>query len=597
MSTNANMTFTARLRSIVEMQGIRTAIRNTVNQAKNAIKSIDSHRKAVNIGFRFGRVSERRYGAITDILSRPANRGLGGHWVDKPGDWRASAGRARGAGYAALAVSRQMMAFSRMLSDMIQTTVRAYAEYEEQLIKIQIAERFHGSTMAEITAMMNDLTPAIDETALKWGILRSELASSVGVLRQYGMSYEDISANLNTLAEFARINFMDIGEAASAWARQMQVTRLTGQELSDWMKSLTALAKTVRVEFEDMAQGLTYVRSTSELMGFSLREVAAGLAALVQRGMSASLAGRRLDRMYNTLIQKGGEYGVVVSDANGAFLTQQEIVANLISRMGSFSTELERNQYLLALFGAEGADAARKIIEAYQTGDIAELERTVNAVMEGEGETAWQDSLLMLQESASVALDRLDVAMTMIAEEVGKTFVPKISIITENLIQHLPAIVDSIREWGDHLSNIIIILTVLTGVLGVILAVIGTILLAVALAATLIASPVWAILAAIALIAAAVATVIWLLGQLLFWTKPAPAPETEAPYPEGTGIPQWYPYGPSGPSAPVWQEPRENYAPYYRKPPTISIQERTNELLGVLIAILQGKPVVRVSQE
>lgn len=236
------------------------------------------------------------------------------------------------------------------------------------------------SIMEVNTGAAGEQLDALKEKALQLGkdtvFSTSEAAAAITELGKAGMSVETILGGAaDAVVNLAVAGEMDLASAASVLTATMNQFGLSAEQATFVVDTLARGAAVSTADLADLAQGLTYVGTTANQLGFPIEDVTAALAALNDQGIRGSMAGTSLNQMLTSLINPTGKaktamdelglsfgqtYSVINDD--GTMKSLPEILSN-VDQATKGLTETERARYLNMVFGEQGGRAINALLQ------------------------------------------------------------------------------------------------------------------------------------------------------------------------------------------------------------------------------------------
>ena len=243
--------------------------------------------------------------------------------------------------------------------------VKAYAEFDEQMSKVQAAT--HAST-DEMAQLREAAIQAGADTAFS----AKEAGQAIEELSKAGVSTSDIlNGGLSGALALAAAGSMEVADAAELAATAMVQFKLSGSDIPHVADLLAAGAGKAQGSVQDLGMALKQGGLVAASMGMSVDETVGSLAAFASAGLLGSDAGTSLKTallmLANPSKQAAGtmaELGIKAYDASGHFVGMSALAGNLQAALGGLTQE-QRNAALATIFGS---DAIRVANILYQQG-------------------------------------------------------------------------------------------------------------------------------------------------------------------------------------------------------------------------------------
>jgi TP901 family phage tail tape measure protein len=345
-------------------------------------------------------------------------------------------GKLRSASRLFFYASLDLQQFANVLLNPMRAGLQVFEDYDRTMNQMRVSfELLRGTGEEDLKA----LDKAFLDMSKSSEFSRLEIAKAASVLGSAGIEAQTISNNISELGDLARINFTDMAAVASIALRTMRRFRLTMEETMTEMWRLTALAQQTGESIQMIATQMGYAVEIGQELGYSFAEIASSMAILTEVYGSTSIAGRRLSRVFNNLLEQGEEYGVQIRRLDGSFLSMRDQIGGLVDYLDLLADPIEQQNYLMALFGSTGASSARSMVEAFKSGRLDEL-------LADQGESM-EDTLKGISETLS---DQLYVSLQDVRSElvnlnlaIGQELAPTVTRLS-NLIT---GIIQGVASW------------------------------------------------------------------------------------------------------------------------------------------------------
>lgn len=255
--------------------------------------------------------------------------------------------------------------------------VKAYAEFDAQMSKVQAA------TMAT-AGEMNQLREAAINAGADTAFSAKEAGQAIEELSKAGVSTGDIlNGGLSGALSLAAAGSIGVADAAELAATAMVQFKLSGQDIPHVADLLAAGAGKAQGSVEDMGMALKQGGLVASSFGISIEETVGSLAAFASAGLLGSDAGTALKTSLLVLANPSKEsarlmeqLGIHAYDANENFVGMAKLAGNLQSSLGGLSQE-QRDQALATIFGSDAIRVANILFEQGESG-IREWTAAVN---------------------------------------------------------------------------------------------------------------------------------------------------------------------------------------------------------------------------
>jgi TP901 family phage tail tape measure protein len=241
--------------------------------------------------------------------------------------------------------------------------VKAYAEFDEQMSKVQAATHASSGEMAQLReAAIN----AGADTAFS----AKEAGQAIEELSKAGVSTADIlNGGLNGALSLAAAGSLSVADAAELAATAMVQFKLSGSDIPHVADLLAAGAGKAQGSVEDMGMALKQGGLVASSFGISVDETVGSLAAFASAGLVGSDAGTSMKTMLLALANPSkqaantmAELGISAYDASGNFVGMSKLAGNLQGALGGLTQE-QRNSALATIFGSDAIRTANVLYE------------------------------------------------------------------------------------------------------------------------------------------------------------------------------------------------------------------------------------------
>lgn len=263
----------------------------------------------------------------------------------------------------------------------------------------------------------------------------TEVAQLATALSRAGFSADETEASLRSIvfaAEAVALPFEEVGSIASTTLRSFG---LSAGQTNEVLDVLVNTANSSNQSLTDVGEALKFAAPNARQFGVSVADLSATLAVLADNGIRGSEAGTGLRTGLNRLViaatgandellgvSRGSEIlakamrtlGAEVVDANGQLLPMDEVLKNLKTNLGQFSTG-QQAEIAKALFGDE---AGSKFLALLNTSD-AKIDQVFKTLRNSTGAV---DETHESMDSFSRSVARLQGNLASVGIEIGEKF-------------------------------------------------------------------------------------------------------------------------------------------------------------------------------
>jgi TP901 family phage tail tape measure protein len=219
---------------------------------------------------------------------------------------------------------------------------------EENIQKLgQVAQKLDQTTIFSV----NDITNAMQDLA-KQGITFGDL---------YGDGIHNAISATTTLAQATDT---DLRQTATVIGDVMNEFAIKGKDMVNVVNSISGAMHVSRISMEDFYNAMKYAGPQAHNLGMDVRDVAAAIGLLAERGIKGSQAGTTLRRMFQNLephtkaaIAEFKQLGLITKDGSNLFFdasghvkSMGEVIQILQSHLQKLNP-VQRQQALNTMFG------------------------------------------------------------------------------------------------------------------------------------------------------------------------------------------------------------------------------------------------------
>lgn len=280
-----------------------------------------------------------------------------------------------------------------------------------------------GSQAAE---SIGALQPKIFGLATELGKSPTELADALYNVASAGFSTTD---SLTIVTAGAKAAVAGLTDTATATDLISSILLSYGEDASHANEVSNILFATVqvgRVRFQDLATTLGLVSPTARVLGVTLQETGAAMAALTNQGLTARQASNQLNSAFQTLIKPNQALTGALQEYG--FASGQALIASKgLGGALQFLDQISGNNAttLTKLLGNQRAARAVFILNADGASQYTKALEATNAAQEGSGATA--TALAEQEKSTSFQIAQAKAAFQVFADTIGAKLAPAIN--------------------------------------------------------------------------------------------------------------------------------------------------------------------------
>ena len=322
--------------------------------------------------------------------------------------------------------SRAMMAFAGKAGVIAIATATLYAFVKTIGHSIEAGKKFEQA-MANLKAISGatktellNLSVQSRDLGMKTKFTATQVANLQTEYARLGYTVKQIQAATRATLDLAAATGEDLSNAAIVAGQTVRAFRL---QASDTTRVTDVMAKSFTSSALDMSKftdSMTYVAPVARMAGFSIEDTSATLAVLANAGISGSIAGTSLRRIF---LELSNESSKLTKRLGGPVKNSKELAAGLrkLSDEGLTTADVKRLVGLRATSAfnilMKGTDTLEELTEALENagGAAYDMANIQLATLEGRVtimKSAWEGFGISLYDFLEEPLSDATVAMT-----------------------------------------------------------------------------------------------------------------------------------------------------------------------------------------
>jgi len=354
----------------------------------------------------------------------------------------------RGAGMSALWFSATLVGAMYPIVDIFGKTQYAIAGATAAL-------RVTGRTTVDVAEQVARARDDIILLGLQLGYMASDATKAFETIIKMGYDVDDALLVLRATMELARATGLELNTVNEALVETMKAFGLEAESADKAASILLATSYRTTASVFELNSAIGFAASLARRFDMSLSDTAAALAVLTAKGVSATVAGRRLAAFLNNLIENSDRLGFSIYDASGELLPFHDIIRALRYHLDEMSSSEERAAYLSAIFGVQGMHVAQALVSVDESGRLVidTLEETASAMERNT--TFARETASVLMETLPAAIDRAKAAFSKLAVAIGEEVAPHLSKLLDKLTELVEKedVITRIREFADAFTE------------------------------------------------------------------------------------------------------------------------------------------------
>jgi len=248
------------------------------------------------------------------------------------------------------------------LKDAFVAVIRAGAEFEQRIKNLQSVSRATGAELQ-----------ALEQEALRLGASTQFSASEVAALEtelaKLGFRPEQIVASTEAILDLATALGEDLAETAEVAASTLNIYGLSVQEAARVTDVIALSAATSALDLERFRESIKLVGPIAKTANIDLETTTAVLGKLADNGISGSIAGTSLRRIFSELATEGSkvskELGFTVRKSDDLLKAFEELNKRTLT-LADAKQFFGDNAKSAALSAIQSAAGIRELAKAYQ---------------------------------------------------------------------------------------------------------------------------------------------------------------------------------------------------------------------------------------
>ena len=277
----------------------------------------------------------------------------------------------------------------------VKNGIKTFAAFEQKVADVGAVSGATATELKELELSARGLGKSSIFTAEQVAGLQLELA-------KLGFTSDEIISASGGILDLSTAFRIDLSQAASVTASTLRAFGLDASQTTELTNLMADSFSSTALDISKFEESMKLVAPAAKQTGRSVEDVTALLGLLANNGLSGSIAGTQLNRVFIELNKKG----LTLEDAMGK-------VAESTDKLGT-ATELvgDRGAKALAIFSdqSEALETLRKDFDE-TAGSAAELARKTEDTLSGSFKrlnSAWDEFILSVSGSKGVFKDFVD---------------------------------------------------------------------------------------------------------------------------------------------------------------------------------------------
>ncbi|MEB1809024.1 MAG: phage tail tape measure protein [Bacillaceae bacterium] len=303
------------------------------------------------------------------------------------------------------------------------------------------------SKVAAITGATGEDFDRLKDTAKELGsstmFSAKQSAEAMTYLGMAGYDTNQIISSMPGLLDLAAASGSDLGIVADIVSDSMTAFGMSAEETGKFADLLASASSNANTNVEMLGESFKYVAPVAGALGFSVEDTSKALALMANNGIKGSQAGTALRTMMTNLASPTKamkdameELGISLTDTDGNMKTLDQIMDELRGSFGHLD-EAQQAAYASTIFGKEAMSGALAIINASEE----DYNKLTDATTNYSGSA--KEMADTMQDNLQGQLTKLKSALEGVGIQISEILIPKIT-----------KVVDKIQVWVDWFANL-----------------------------------------------------------------------------------------------------------------------------------------------
>ena len=226
-------------------------------------------------------------------------------------------------------------------------------------------------TVAGVTRATAEDFALLNSTARELGATTKFTATEAGegllFLARAGFDTSQSVAAVGATLKLAQVGLLELGESADIASNIVKGFRLEAEETNRVAEGLVIVSNRSNTSVRQLAEAMKFVAPVAAALGVSFEETAAGVGALGDAGIQASLAGTNLRGIFSALLGPTAKAKKAFEELG---IAERDIDPERVGLIGAFKAFRDANlgaAEAVAIFGRRNAAAALVLSQATDT--------------------------------------------------------------------------------------------------------------------------------------------------------------------------------------------------------------------------------------
>lgn len=311
--------------------------------------------------------------------------------------------------------------------------LNTFAEFDQAMRTTKAKMSATGQAYKELSELAREYGRTTSWTA-------KEVADSMVIMASRGMKQKDIEETLPNLLNFGRAGSSNLEESAQVLLSTLAAFHVPFSEATKYADAFTAAMNNSALNMGTLSESLKKSSPYAYEVGMNIEQLAAGLMAMSQGSIDASLAGTAMTNFLSRMAKKDNYllgYGINLFEENGNYRNFDNVYADLIAAGKRIKEEFGQKEFMVFLETAFGKYAAAGVANILESKDLGvylaqlrnsqgEAERTAKEMESGiwgsiqRIKSAWTDLWLTFGSVFAPVVENLEDAFVGVASWLSK---------------------------------------------------------------------------------------------------------------------------------------------------------------------------------
>jgi TP901 family phage tail tape measure protein len=366
--------------------------------------------------------------------------------------------------------------------DMFGGAIESAIDFQASMDRVKAALMSTGGATEENIQKLGQVAQKLDQTTI---FSANEITDALQDLAKQGITFGDLYGDgihnaIAATTTLAQATDTDLRSTATVIGDVMNEFAIKGKDMVNIVNSISGAMHVSRISMEDFYNAMKYAGPQAHNLGMDVRDVAAAIGLLAERGIKGSQAGTTLRRMFLNLephtkaaTEEFKKLGLITKDGSNIFFdasghvkSMGEVIEILRSHLEGLNP-VQRQQALNTIFGTYALSGMTVIASTTRE----QWDKLTKAM----GETNAQDIAAAKIDNVKGHIEILKSTMTTLGTQFASFLLPAV----DKVVNGLTRLANWFQNLSPHTQHIIFIIfgvvSALTALSGMVLVTAATI--------------------------------------------------------------------------------------------------------------------------